>query len=166
MGYRAFVHFQVGAALLTLLGIAAICLSQATDGTRSATNLAFAWLWAYGIPLAVAVLAVMFERAASGDAILGHAEQSRPASLARAVLQNTLEQTVLAVIAVFAFAGSAPNGYGVFVPAAACVFLAGRVLFWLGYAWSPMYRFYGFALNFYASCALLAFAAWFHANGG
>lgn len=41
------------------------------------------------------------------------------------------------------------------------LFCAGRLFFFVGYALNPMWRFYGFSLNFYSSVFLLGLAWWF-----
>ena len=161
MTYRAVVHWQVAGAILALAIVVVLGtrLDPAVEGSRS--DLLLRQAWAYALPLAIAVFAVMFERAGSPDAILGHQAAARPPGLRGAILQNTLEQAVLGALALAAFVGVAPERWLGFAPIAAGVFLAGRALFAVGYAISPMARFFGFALNFYASLALLAAAMGF-----
>ena len=70
-------------------------------------------------------------------------------------LQNTLEQAVLAISAHVAWAASMPASWQAAVPAAAVLFVLGRVLFLRGYAHGAAARAIGFALTFYPSVAML-----------
>lgn len=72
----------------------------------------------------------------------------------QAVLQNTLEQTVLAVLAYGCFAALAPGAFLGMLPAAAALFWIGRALFWHGYARGAGARAFGFALTFYSTVLL------------
>jgi len=72
----------------------------------------------------------------------------------QAVLQNTLEQTVLAALVYLAFALLAPAAYLGALPAAAALFWVGRALFWHGYANGAAARSLGFALTFYSTVLL------------
>ncbi|MBD1547521.1 MAPEG family protein [Roseibium aggregatum] len=69
----------------------------------------------------------------------------------QAVLQNTLEQTVLAAIAYLAYALLAPASWLILLPAGAGLFLIGRILFWQGYGSGAPGRAFGFALTFYST---------------
>jgi hypothetical protein len=76
--------------------------------------------------------------------------------LLQAMLQNTLEQAVLAIGVHLAWASVMPAGWQAAIPAAALLFAAGRVLFWRGYANGAPSRALGFGLTFYPSIVLLA----------
>mgnify|MGYP000058943715 CR=1 FL=1 len=78
------------------------------------------------------------------------------AKVHQAVLQNTLEQTVLASLVYFAFAFLAPAGLLGALPAAVVLFWLGRALFWHGYARGAGGRALGFALTFYPTVILFA----------
>ncbi|WP_269585019.1 MAPEG family protein [Roseibium sp. Sym1] len=80
---------------------------------------------------------------------------SAEASVLQAVLQNTLEQTVLAASVYGCFAILAPAHYLGALPAAAGLFWIGRALFWHGYAKGAGGRAFGFALTFYSTVLLL-----------
>jgi MAPEG family len=80
---------------------------------------------------------------------------SNTAKMLQAVLQNTLEQTVLASLAYGAFAALAPVSLLGALPAATLLFLCGRALFWYGYANGAASRALGFALTFYSTVLLL-----------
>lgn len=87
----------------------------------------------------------------------------------QAILQNTLEQTVIAVLAHLLWTVSVPLGWLTAVPAAAVLFLIGRIAFALGYAGGAPARAFGFALTFYPTVFLtvvaLATLAWRSAGG-
>ncbi len=76
------------------------------------------------------------------------------------VLQNTLEQTVLA-LCVWPALGwlLGPQGAGVTV-ALGVSFVLARVLFWAGYRRSPTLRALGFAATFYPTALAAAWALW------
>ncbi|MCA1798064.1 MAG: MAPEG family protein [Xanthomonadaceae bacterium] len=73
----------------------------------------------------------------------------------QSILQNTLEQTVLAVSVHTIWAAVMPQTWQAAVPAAVILFLVGRVLFWRGYAQGAGARALGFALTFYPSVAMV-----------
>ena len=74
----------------------------------------------------------------------------------KAVLQNTLEQTVLAIAAYNGLAAVAPGLAPVLLPVLVTLFLVGRVLFIGGYRKGAGGRAFGFALTFYPT--VVAFA--------
>jgi uncharacterized membrane protein YecN with MAPEG domain len=76
---------------------------------------------------------------------------------ASAVLQNTLEQVVLAVPVHAALAVLVTSSVPLIV-ALAALFAFGRLLFWIGYAKGAEARAFGFALTFYPTLAGLAIA--------
>jgi hypothetical protein len=77
------------------------------------------------------------------------------AKLLQALLQNTLEQTVLAWMIYFAWAFVMPGTWLSVVPMAAIAFAIGRVLFLRGYEHGPHSRAVGFTLSFYVSATML-----------
>ena len=77
------------------------------------------------------------------------------ARLLQALLQNTLEQLVIAIIAYFSAGMLLAPKMLPLVPAAALMFTLGRVLFFRGYRNGAAHRAYGFALTFYSSVALM-----------
>ncbi|MBS7790678.1 hypothetical protein KTR66_11770 [Roseococcus sp. SDR] len=72
------------------------------------------------------------------------------------LLQNTLEQSALAWPVYLAGAVLLPGALLALVPAAAAMFLIGRVLFFAGYAGGAHARAFGFALTFYPTVLLAA----------
>ena len=77
------------------------------------------------------------------------------AQVLQATLQNTLEQTVLALSVHAVWAAEMPASWQAVIPAAAILFFIGRVLFWRGYAHGAPGRALGFALTFYPTVAML-----------
>lgn len=77
------------------------------------------------------------------------------ARLLQAMLQNTLEQTVLAVPLYFAASLLFPPKLLSLIACGAILFIVGRILFFRGYASGAPARAAGFGLTFYPSVALL-----------
>jgi hypothetical protein len=77
------------------------------------------------------------------------------ANLLQSMLQNTLEQSVLAFGVHVIWAVVMPQGWQAAVPAAVILFVIGRVLFWRGYAHGAPARALGFALTFYPQVVML-----------
>ena len=80
---------------------------------------------------------------------------SETANVMQATLQNTLEQTVLAVLVHLAWATLMPASWIMAIPAAVMLFVSGRVLFARGYRGGASSRAFGFALTFYPSVLML-----------
>ncbi|MGJ3260428.1 MAG: MAPEG family protein [Rhodospirillales bacterium] len=79
----------------------------------------------------------------------------------QAVLQNTLEQAVIAVMAHLFWAAVMPFGAQAALPVAALLFVVGRICFAAGYAGGAGARAFGFALTFYPTVILTVSAfAW------
>ena len=87
-----------------------------------------------------------------GSALTSGTERAK---LLQSLLQNTLEQCCLAIPVYVATAILAPASFLPVVPAAAVMFLVGRVSFFAGYAQGAPSRAYGFALTFYPTVLLL-----------
>ena len=86
----------------------------------------------------------------------GLSDGTRQAKSLQAILQNTLEQTVLGIAVHLAWSFTMPLTWQAAVPAAALLFLAGRILFMAGYNSGAPARALGFALTFYPSVIMLA----------
>ncbi|GAB3672198.1 hypothetical protein GCM10028792_05840 [Salinisphaera aquimarina] len=78
------------------------------------------------------------------------------AMLLQSLLQNTLEQFALAVVAYCAWAVVMPATWLSVVPLAAVAFAVGRVMFFSGYEHGAPSRAIGFTLSFYPSVLMLA----------
>lgn len=77
------------------------------------------------------------------------------AQVLQATLQNTLEQTVLAVLVHCMWAIVMPVSWISAIPAATVLFLCGRVLFLRGYRGGAPARAVGFTLTFYPAVLML-----------
>ena len=77
------------------------------------------------------------------------------AKILQSLLQNTLEQTVIAIMIYMAWAATMPAQWLSVVPMAAILFSLGRALFFVGYEKGAPYRALGFALGFYSSVGML-----------
>lgn len=83
---------------------------------------------------------------------------SEQVRMAKAVLQNTVEQVGLAVVTHLIVAATFDRSSPL-IAALVCLFAVGRLLFWAGYGHGATGRAFGFALTFYPSIlALLASA--------
>lgn len=116
-----------------------------------ADRLAFAAL-VFAVPgfvLLVAVMMVSTTRRFSAADIGGQAAGPPSARLAikAAILQNTLEQTVLAAGFYFALAAVAGGAWMALLPVAAGLFVIGRVLFYRGYPRGAQGRSLGMGLT-------------------
>jgi hypothetical protein len=85
----------------------------------------------------------------------GLTEGTDRANILQATLQNTLEQTVLAVLTHLAWAILMPASGLLTIPAAVALFLCGRVLFVRGYRGGAPSRATGFALTFIPTVLML-----------
>lgn len=90
------------------------------------------------------------------DGGAGLSEDTTQAKLLQTLLQNTLEQTVLAVPIYLAWACVAPSTWLSVVPIAAILFAVGRLLFFMGFSKGAPSRALGFALTFYPTLVMLA----------
>ena len=84
----------------------------------------------------------------------GLTEGTERAKLLQSILQNSLEQTVLAALVHAAWAVALPVHWLSAIPAAVVLFLCGRVLFARGYAGGAPSRALGFALTFYPTAVM------------
>lgn len=88
----------------------------------------------------------------------GLSDGSPTAKILQAVLQNTLEQVVLAFAVHLIWAATMPWRWQAAIPAAAMLFFLGRALFWRGYALGAPGRALGFGLTFYPTVVMLVVA--------
>jgi uncharacterized membrane protein YecN with MAPEG domain len=78
----------------------------------------------------------------------------------QAMLQNTLEQTVLAALVHGSFVALAPPQWLVLIPAYTVLFVGGRVLFVTLYKYGAAARAPGFALTMLPSTVMLLGCCW------
>jgi MAPEG family len=84
----------------------------------------------------------------------GLTQGSAKAKLLQAILQNTLEQTLLAFIGYGAWVFLAPADRIGLIIIFAAYFAIGRLLFTIGYSFGAIARSFGFTLTFYPTVAL------------
>jgi MAPEG family len=87
----------------------------------------------------------------------GLTEGTPKAKLLQTLIQNTLEQCLLAIPAYGAWLWLAPAGRGGLVVLCAGCFALGRLLFFAGYARGAPFRALGFTLTFYPTVGLYLF---------
>jgi hypothetical protein len=136
-----------------------LALAPASD---LASRLAYAtsWLLAPALCLLAGIVSVAAQRFFVSEAIDGSRKpHSRFLEINLRYNQNTLEQTVLAVCAWLGLAVVAPLNVVAIMPVLAALFVAGRVLFWVGYLVAPWARAFGFGLTFYPTAAILLWLA-------
>lgn len=82
---------------------------------------------------------------------------TRTISIDRAIIQNTVEQVILANGAYFSLISV--NKENLFlIPALVSLFVCGRILFWVGYSMGASHRAFGFGLTFYPTVFTLMFS--------
>ncbi|MBO9697061.1 MAG: MAPEG family protein [Sphingopyxis sp.] len=111
--------------------------------------------------LAVAIGRVATQRFRSAEDIGGSASLSESSAVrqSRAILQNTLEQVVLAIPAHLALASVLPPDRMAVLGALVLLFVAGRIAFAAGYPHGAPGRAFGFVLTFGSTGAAIAGAA-------
>jgi uncharacterized membrane protein YecN with MAPEG domain len=77
------------------------------------------------------------------------------AQLLQTLLQNTLEQSLIALLVYLGWALTMPATWLSVVPVAAMAFAIGRILFFLGYEEGAPSRALGFAMTFYPSVVMM-----------
>ncbi|MBW6529099.1 MAPEG family protein [Sphingomonas sp. RHCKR7] len=147
------------ATTVTVVGVA-LALDHAAPPRDLADRLAHALRAELPVVawLAAAIADVARRRFFSARDIAGGGGDETPAvARARAILQNTLEQVVLASAAQAIVAATIARSARLSV-ALAALFALGRLLFWLGYRHGARARALGFGLSFYPSVAALLVA--------
>ena len=109
------------------------------------------------LTLMVSVMRVANHRFATSEDIDGSGLTvgTQRVQILRAILQNTLEQSVLAVGGYLIGSVALPHGWLRVIPAAALLFVIGRILFALGYERGAGGRALGFGLTAYPTFGLL-----------
>ncbi|MBE1528134.1 hypothetical protein GGC65_002590 [Sphingopyxis sp. OAS728] len=108
--------------------------------------------------LAVAIFRVSTQRVRSPEDIGGSASPSESPAVrqSRAILQNTLEQVVLAVPAHLALATVLPPERTAVLAALVLLFVTGRAAFAFGYPYGAPGRSFGFGLTVYSTMTAMA----------
>ncbi len=170
-GEQRSILLQSALAVLlcvAVLGGGYLCLASETAGVGApmdlADRLAFALKWdlLIFVWLAGSVGAVSRKRFWSPADRHGSAysEPSPAIAVRRANLQNTLEQSVLAVGAHLILATVLRDEELVLIPLLVVLFVVGRAAFAIGYARSPIARAFGMALTGAPIGFALVLAAW------
>jgi hypothetical protein len=162
----AFTRAQAGVAAGMAAGFAATLAAlvwpdlpavPATAEQRLALRLAASGSGCQWLAIGVALLA-RHRFVSPGDIGGGGlAEGSSTARLLQSLIQNTLEQVVLAIPAWGAWLWLAPPGRRGLVILCAGLFSLGRLLFFLGYRHGAPARALGFTLTFYPTVGLYLF---------
>ena len=149
------------AMLLATWGLSQVMPALA-DGADAGARLAFAakWIALAALPLFGAIVAVGNGRflSAAIDPTLGR--ESREMIVNGRVVDNTVQQYLLFVVAAFAVAASAAGPELSLVSGAAIVFVAMRFAFWIGYRIHPLYRAFGMSSTAYLNLLLFGAAIW------
>lgn len=154
----------IGMASALLAAVTALALAAVFGGARIAPGVSIefrlellaASLIAPAASLFFCIARLAKHRFFTPEDINGSAlvEGSSRARLLQALLQNTLEQAALALPVYLACAFTFPSHLLALVPAAAAMFLVGRVLFYIGYSGGAPSRAFGFAFTFYPTVLL------------
>jgi len=150
------------AAMLVAMWLLSARLPPPDGVDTLADRLAYASRW-----LAFAALPLLAMVAAVGNArFLGKAidptlgAEDKTMIVDGRVADNTTQQFLLFTAGTLALAASLPpEGMGV-IRAAAIVFVAARLVFWIGYRIHPLYRAPGFSSTAYLNLGLLLGAVW------
>jgi hypothetical protein len=157
-----------------LSGVAAMLLSTwllytvlpappSAQSQSDAVLYALRWLPLAALPLLAMIVAVGNARAMGPaiDPTLGNEDQAMRINIR--VAGNTLEQFVLFAAGSLGVAASIDPVHVRVVGAAAIVFVAARIAFWIGYRIHPLYRAPGFAGTAYLNFGLIGAALYFAA---
>ena len=94
----------------------------------------------------------------------GLTQASSQAQILQSIIQNTLEQSLLAAITYLAWAVLMPGNLLSVVPLAVIAFGVGRILFIVGYGYGAPARAFGFTLSFYVTNGMLVYLTFFLLN--
>jgi hypothetical protein len=128
-------------------------------GAATAERIAFALRWdALAIlPLFAMIVAVGNARALSEAIDPTAGKESRAMLINGRVIDNTVQQYLLFLMATLAVAASDGARMSV-VSASAAIFIVVRLAFWIGYRIDPLYRAFGMSSTVYLSVALGIYA--------
>lgn len=160
---KGVVRGVIPAAVSSVIGMCGVSLLipvSALLADEAGARLTWAMQWALlpTLTLMVSIMRVANYRFASPGDIDGSgltAGTDRVLVL-RAILQNTLEQSVLAVAAYMIWAAVMPLSWLRAIPVAALLFATGRILFARGYDRGAAGRAMGFGLTAYPTFGMLA----------
>lgn len=152
----------MGAAILTVIVLAVVAMEMPRWSVLRALPLPVVWTYATALNGIWLMLLIGVRVAQRGINPAQRDGSPAPDVIEARVLQNTLEQTVLALLASgLVMLSHAPQAATLIALHAGC-FFASRLCFWLGYRLPiTALRVYGFALGFYSSVALYGYSVWF-----
>jgi len=164
---KGVLHGMAGASALVAMVLAVAILWRpavllpATDTLGGRLGWAAVWLLGPAFCLLLSIGRLAGQRFRTPEDIDGSGltTGSDRAHVLQAVIQNTLEQTLLAALIWCAYAVLLPFGWLAAIPAAALMFVSGRALFAWGYDHGAAGRALGFALTFYGTAALMLITA-------
>lgn len=163
---KGVIRNVIPAAVLTVVGLCGVSLLLPLDMLpldEPGARIAWALKWALlpVLTLMVTLMRVANHRFSTPEDIDGSGltDGTPEVHVLRAVVQNTLEQGVLAVAAYAIWAVVVRYNWLRVIPMAAVLFVCGRVLFARGYARGAPGRAMGFALTAYPTFGMLAAAA-------
>jgi hypothetical protein len=163
---KGVVRNVIPAAVLTVVGLCGVSLLLPLDMLpldEPGGRIAWALKWALVpvLTLMVSIMRVANHRFSTPEDIDGSGltAGTPEVRVLRAVVQNTLEQAVLAVAAYAIWAVVMPYSWLRIIPIAVLLFVAGRVLFARGYAQGAPGRATGFGLTAYPTFGMLVAVA-------
>jgi len=142
---RIFLGF---ASILILGGLLWLVIPNPIAPDRVMYTLS--WSALFSIPLFLGIHTTLFQRFGSEDLIKGHASSGK-LGFHGAYLSNTAEQALVNVLTAISLGMVVPVEFIKVVPIQACIFIVGRVWFFVAYKKDPMSRFAGFAMGYYAA---------------
>jgi hypothetical protein len=163
---KGVIRNVIPAAVLTVAGLCGVSLLLPLNmlpsdepGARIAWALQCALLPV--LTLMISIMRVANHRFSSPEDIDGSGltDGTPQVRVLQAILQNTLEQAVLAVAAYAIWAVAMPYGWLRAIPIAAALFVTGRVMFARGYAQGAPGRATGFGLTAYPTFGMLVTVA-------
>jgi hypothetical protein len=160
---RGVVRGVIPAGLVTVVSLAGISLlippsTLPVDEPGARLAWAAPWLLLPVLMLMISIMRVANHRFDTPEDIDGSGLTTGTPriQILRAILQNTLEQTVMAGAVYLIWAAAMPLYWLRVIPMAAILFATGRVLFTRGYASGAGGRAMGFGLTMYPNAAMLA----------
>lgn len=163
---KGVVRGVIPAALATLLGLCGVSfLIPVSALPLDEPGARFAWALPWALlpilALMISIMRVANYRFSSPEDIDGSGltDGTSHVLVLRAIVQNTLEQAVLAVGAYLIWATVMPHSWLRAIPVAALLFVTGRILFARGYERGAPGRAMGFGLTAYPTFGMLATSA-------
>lgn len=166
MKAQLIVAGEIAAAALFSVAWVSVGLAYVSPpdiATEPGSRLAFAFRWEIlvGLMPVLGVAAVAHQRFLTPDRIDGsRAEAGTPLDINARYLQNTAEQSLIAVIAHASLVLVVPADQLQIIPILVLLFVFARVCFWIGYHLSPLARGFGFASTFLPTAFVYGYVIW------